>query len=236
MILAVLQARMSSTRLPGKVMLPIMGRPVLELQIERIMRSKLISKLVVATSSNHDDNCIEMLCNQLKVDCFRGDLFDVLGRYYNASKVYSPNHVVRLTGDCPVIDPKIIDDVIELHMAANYQYTSNIIELTFPDGLDTEIFKFSELKKAFYKATTQYDREHVTPWIRQHAGNNMGVYKSDCDYSHYRWTLDHIEDYTLIKKIYEALYVSNPTFDYQDILALMKRHIELTELNTMHIT
>jgi len=148
MILAILQARTSSSRLPGKVLKPILGKPMLLLQIERVRRARKIDKLVVATSNDPSDDGIEALCKQHGIDCFRGSLNDVLDRFYRAALTYNPEHIVRLTGDCPLIDPELVDSIIDMHLEGNYDYTSNAIQMTFPDGLDVEILTIKVLKEA----------------------------------------------------------------------------------------
>lgn len=234
MILALLQARMSSKRLPGKVMLPILGRPVLELQIERVLRSKWIDKLVVVTSTNTEDNCIEQLCGKLNIACFRGSLDNVLSRFYHAAAIDTPDHVVRLTGDCPVCDPDIIDAVIAYHIDHDFDYTSNILELTYPDGLDVEVFKYDLLKQAYENTKTDHQQEHVTPYMRDSSKFKLGSYKSKADHSEQRWTLDQSEDYEVIKDIFENLYPNNPDFNYVDILSFIEQKPYLVQLNAQY--
>jgi spore coat polysaccharide biosynthesis protein SpsF len=148
MIIAVLQARLSSSRLPGKVLKPILDQPMLALQIERIKRSQLIDQLVVATSTSPEDEQISKLCQEIEVVSFRGSLDDVLERVYQAAKPYSPTYLVRLTGDCPLCDPELIDQVIQFHVDGNYDYSSNCLIPTYPDGLDVEICRFQCLEIA----------------------------------------------------------------------------------------
>ena len=149
MIVAIVQARMQSSRLPGKVMMKILGKPMLSLQLERIGRCKNIDKLVVATSNQQADDPIARLCEILSVACFRGSLHDVLDRYYRAAEQYAAKHVVRLTGDCPLSEPAIIDNTIDTHLAEHRDYTSNFHPTCFPDGLDIEVFRFKVLKAAW---------------------------------------------------------------------------------------
>ena len=235
MILAILQARISSSRLPGKVLLPVLDRPLLELEIERLRRAKYISKLLVATSQYSEDDLIASLCEKLEVDCFRGSLEDVLDRYYQAAKPYHPEHVVRVTGDCPLIDPGIIDNVIELHVNASNLYTSNTLPPTFPDGLDVEVFSFHMLEQAWINATLSDEREHVTPWIKKAAKNHSKNFLNDSDQSNLRWTLDYQEDYLLIKEIVEKLYPMNPNFGYFEILSLVNDAPRFKKINKMHV-
>jgi spore coat polysaccharide biosynthesis protein SpsF len=210
MILAILQARMSSTRLPGKVLLPLAGTPMLSRQIERIQRSRLIDKLIIATSDRPEDDPVA----ELWPDSFRGSLNDVLDRYYRAALPYSPSHVVRLTGDCPLADWEVIDDCI--HFANGYDYVSNTVRPTFPDGLDVEVFTFDALQKAWFEASEPYDLEHVTPYMRRHF--KTGSLETCPNLSHLRWTVDTPEDFAFASRVYETLYPTDPAFTTQRIL------------------
>jgi spore coat polysaccharide biosynthesis protein SpsF len=235
MILAILQARMTSTRLPGKVMRPLLGKPMLARQIERIARAKRIGHLVVATSDDPSDDPIAALCDELGVSCYRGALEDVLDRFYKAAKCHVARHVVRLTGDCPLIDPNLIDSVIDYYLAGNYDYVSNTVEPTFPDGLDVEIFRFPCLERAWREARLPSQREHVTLFIYSHPEQfRIGSYKSKEDLSALRWTVDEPIDLDLAEKIYEALYPANPAFTTDDVLALLKQQPDLKTLNASH--
>jgi spore coat polysaccharide biosynthesis protein SpsF len=233
MILAILQARTSSTRLPGKVLKPILGHPMLSLQVERIQRSKKVDKLIIATSNDRSDNDIENLCINIQIPCFRGSLDDVLDRFYQTAIQYKPEHVVRLTGDCPLIDPQIIDEVIDFCIKRDFDYVSNCVEPTFPDGLDVEIFSFTVLEKAWHEALLPSYREHVTPFIRQHPEMfKVGHYKNKVDLSHLRWTVDEPEDFEFVSQIYKELYPQNPTFITEDILELISRKPSLLGINS----
>ena len=235
MLLAILQARTSSTRLPGKVLKPILGHPMLSLQIERIQRSKKIDKLIVATSNDRSDSDIENLCINIQIPCFRGSLDDVLDRFYQTAMQYKPEHVVRLTGDCPLIDPEIIDKVISFYFEGDYDYATNSIVPynTFPDGLDVEVFRFTVLEKAWHEALLPSHREHVTPFIRQHPEKfKVGHYKNEVDLSHLRWTVDEPEDFELASQIYKELYPQNPTFITEDILELISGKPSLLGINS----
>jgi spore coat polysaccharide biosynthesis protein SpsF len=236
-MIAILQARMSSSRLPGKVLFPIIGKPMLLRQIERIKRSKLIDYLIVATSTHSSDDEIYDICENEGIYCFRGDLNDVLDRFYHAAKTYSshPDHIIRLTGDCPLIAPEIVDRTIQFYLDGDYDYVSNCLEPTFPDGLDVEVFKFHCLEQAWKEAKLPSQREHVTPFIYQHPDRyKIGCYKNSNDLSYYRWTVDEKDDYELVKKIYEELYPSNPEFKMNDILELFERKPELRNYNSMY--
>lgn len=232
MILAVLQARFSSTRLPGKVLKPILGRPMLAFQVERVERCKRIDRLVVATSTDGSDDAIDDLCRKIGVDCFRGSLGDVLDRVYRAALGYNPEHVVRLTGDCPLADPEVIDGLIEFYLEGCYDYASNTLEPTFPDGLDAEVMRFSALEEAWKRAVLPSEREHVTPFIYKMPGRfKIGNFRRLEDLSYLRWTVDEPEDFELVRQIYEALYPSNPDFSAEDVLGLIRRAPLFAEIN-----
>lgn len=230
--IAILQARMGSYRLPGKVLKPILGRPMLDLQIERVKRSKTIDQLVVATSVNPEDRAIAGLCQRVGVDCFRGDPENVLDRFYRAAKQYKPEHVVRLTGDCPLADPSLIDDLVEFYLAHGCDYASNCHEPSLPDGLDAEIFSFSALEQAWKEAELPSHLEHVTPFIRSNPERfKIACYRYHTHLSHLRWVVDEPEDLEFVRRVYEALYPIKPEFGTEDILALLERKPELLKLN-----
>lgn len=235
MILAVLQARFSSTRLPGKVLKPILGKPMLMLQLERIRRVTDIDGLIVATSMEAQDDALAAMCGAEGVACHRGSLNDVLDRFYQAARSHAPDHVIRLTGDCPLADPEVISGVIRAHLAARADYTSNVLPPTFPDGLDVEIMNFACLEEAWREATLPSQREHVTPFInRQPARYKLHNFANAADLSGLRWTVDEPADFEFVKRVYEALYPSHPDFSTADILALMEKRPELAALNNQH--
>jgi len=235
MILAILQARMTSTRLPGKVMRPLLGKPMLARQIERIKRAKLIDRISIATSEHVSDDCIATLATETGLSCYRGALDDVLDRFYRAARNFTPLHVVRLTGDCPLADPDLIDRVIEHHIRGNYDYTSNTIEPTFPDGLDIEVFTFSALAAAWRNAKTPSAREHVTLHIYSNPERfRIGSYKSQNDLSKLRWTVDEAVDFDLVQLIYQSLYPTKPAFTTNDIIELLDQRPGLKIMNTDH--
>lgn len=231
-ILAILQARMNSTRLPGKVLKPLLGIPMLQRQIERIKRSKMIDKLIVATSDQDSDNPIRFLCENNGIPVFRGSLDDVLDRFYQCALSNAPNHIVRLTGDCPLADPLLIDEIISYHLTEKNDYTSNTLEPTYPDGLDVEVFCFSVLKTTWIESELPSEREHVTPYIyKQPDKFKLGSFKNNTDLSHLRWTVDEEVDYEFVQKVYTKLYPDNPTFGTLDLLAYIERDQGLIDLN-----
>lgn len=232
MILVVVQARVSSSRLPGKVLLPIQGKPMLQLHLERLGRLETVDELIVATSDGATDDPLAGLCRQLGVPCFRGSLDDVLDRFYQAAREYRPKHVVRLTGDCPLADPGLIDDIIRYHITGGYDYTSNTITPTYPDGLDAEVVRFECLETAWREARLPSQREHVTPFIwSQPERFKLANYENDEDLSDLRWTVDESEDFELIRTIYNELYTAKPDFDRGDVLNLVRRKPELRAIN-----
>lgn len=230
--LAILQVRLSSTRLPGKVLKPILGRPMLGLHIERLRRTKTLNRLVVATGDDIEDDAIEALCDEIGVDCFRGSLDDVLDRCYRCAQAYGPTHIARLTGDCPLADPDIIDRVVSLHLKGGYDYTSNILPPTWPDGMDVEVMRFACLAEAHAEAELPSEREHVTPFIRNRPERyRHGNLNNDRDLSAHRLTVDEPEDFEKIRRIYETLYLQKPDFSINDVLTLLDDNDELSELN-----
>jgi spore coat polysaccharide biosynthesis protein SpsF len=231
-VLAILQARMTSSRLLAKVLQPILGRPMLSRQIERLRRCTMIDKLLVATSDDPSDQPIAELCAAESVACYRGSLNDVLDRYYQAAKLILPSHVVRLTGDCPLTDPRVIDSTIQFYLQGDYDFVSNAIEPTFPDGLDAAVFSFQVLEQAWREAQLPSEREHLTLFIRYRPKRyRIGSYKDSLDRSDMRWTVDEAADLAFVRKVYERLYPDKPDFDSADIYRLLKQQPELQAVN-----
>jgi len=231
-ILALVQARTSSTRLPGKVLMPILGRPMLALQLERLKRCTTLAFLVVATSTDPSDDALAELCAREGVDCFRGSLGDVLDRFIHAARPFSPDIVVRLTGDCPLADPKLIDDIVFRFVENDFDYLSNCAPATFPDGLDVEVMRFGNLEIAAREAVLPSHREHVTPFIRKQPERfKVSNYFSEIDRSSMRWTVDEPEDFEFVKRIYERLYPEKPAFTTDDVFALLILEPELAAIN-----
>jgi len=233
MNLAILQARVSSSRLPGKVLKPLLGRPMILRQIERLRRATRIDRLVVATSTDPSDDPLYQLCQAAAIDCERGSLEDVLDRFYQTARKYAPTQVVRLTGDCPLADPAVVDATIAFHLENRLDYTSNALEPTFPDGLDAEVMRFECLERAWKEARLPSEREHVTPYMYHHRELfRVGSYRHAKDLSQWRWTVDEPEDLALVRRIYEALYLANPAFDMGDILRLVEQEPALAAMNS----
>lgn len=231
-VVAILQARTSSSRLPNKVLLPILGRPMLAQQLARVSRAKLIDEVIVATSYDSSDDGIEALCVELGLPCYRGELDDVLSRFYFASKLIKSDLIVRLTGDCPLTDPSLIDDVIEFHINGGFDYSSNGLNPTFPDGLDVEIFKTKILEQVYSEATLPSEREHVTLYINNHKELfKLGSFEQAIDMSDMRWTVDEKEDFEFVSIVYNNLFHLNENFSTLDILNLLKSNPDILNIN-----
>lgn len=233
-IVAIIQARMGSTRLPGKVLLPIGEKPMLEVQLERVLRCETIDEVVVAATRNPKDKPIQELCESLKIQCFRLDEEDVLKRFFEVAQETEADVVVRLTADCPIIDPQIIDDVVSYYLDyyPNYDYVSNVYPRTFPHGMDVEVFSFDMLEKAQQNATSKYDREHVTPYISKNVEDSRrGVVSRAEDSLSYRLTVDTREDLEVVRAIYDALYMENPFFTLDDILDFLDDNPLVSAIN-----
>jgi glutamate-1-semialdehyde 2,1-aminomutase len=219
-IVAVVQARMGSKRLPNKVMLPVAnGIPMIEVLFSRLSQSKQIDQLVLATSLDPINQPLTEHVRKLGYDVFQGSEDDVLDRYYKAAAKYHAETVVRITGDCPLIDPMVVDNVIEAYISGNVDFMANTNPPTFPDGLDVEVFPFDLLEKTWKKATLQKEREHVTPYMRE-SGDFVGsnfTHKDDC--SDERWTVDELDDYEVVKAIFSH-FKPNIHFSWEDVMEL----------------
>ncbi len=222
------QARIGSTRLPGKVLMEVNGTTLLKIHLDRLKKSKKVDKIIVATTDNDEDNKIEKLATVWGYEVFRGSENDVLDRFYQAVKNINPLWVVRVTSDCPLIDPKLVDDVITYALKFNCDYCSNTLVENFPDGQDIEVFKFSALEYAWSNAKKISDREHVTPYIRElsnHKGNNIFSainFDNDSKYAKIRMTVDELKDYELIKIVLENNGFEKSWNDYAEYIVLNK--------------
>ena len=233
-VLAILQARVSSSRLPGKVLMPVLGQPMLFRQIERVNRCKELEQLVVATSVDLSDDPLASECAARGIACSRGSLNDVLDRFIHSALPYQPETIVRLTGDCPLADPALIDEVIRYFHTGDYDYVSNCMPPTFPDGLDVEVMRFACLEQANREAVLPSEREHVTPYLHAHPERlRLGNYISPVDRSGLRWTVDEPEDFEFVRFVYEKLYPMKPDFTTDDILNLLERYPDLRSINSM---
>jgi spore coat polysaccharide biosynthesis protein SpsF len=208
MVLSIIQARMGSARLPGKVLMRVGGEPLLLLQLNRVSKAKKIDKIVVATSTQEKDDVIEELCHEHSIDCFRGSEDDVMRRYYDCAVQYNPKAIVRLTADCPLVDPVIIDRVIEKFTQDKVDYCANNVPpetRTFPDGFDVEVFSMQALSYANKYTTNKNFREHVTFQFWQEDAYTSTQYMNDIDCSEYRLTVDYPEDFEVIEYVFNKL-------------------------------
>lgn len=236
-ILAITQARIGSTRLPEKVLKKINSKTLLEIHLNRILQSKLINKLKVATTTEPDTYKIVAIADKLGIESFCGSIDDVLERFYLAALPENPDYVVRLTSDCPLIDSVEIDRVINECVSSGCDYASNTLEPTFPDGVDVEVFKFFALEKAYKEAVLKSDREHVTPYIWRNSsvkgGNTFKSFnvKNPEDFSEYRLTVDTPDDFNLIKKLIIKL---GDDKKWQDYVGYLEQNPELLNINSKY--
>jgi spore coat polysaccharide biosynthesis protein SpsF len=230
-VVAVIQARAGSSRLPGKVLKPILGTPMLARMIERVQKANTLDAIVLATTDKPDDDATAALGASCGVGVFRGSETDVLDRMYRAAKGAGATAVVRLTGDCPLMDPKVIDDVVEKFQSEGCDYTST--PRNYPEGLDTEVFTFLALERAWNEAKLPSEREHVTPYIYTHPELFRCVeWRSGADdNSAMHWSVDTEADFQFVSKVYEALHKDGTVFGKDDVLALVHAHPELLEIN-----
>jgi len=232
-VLLITQARMSSTRLPGKIFKEIKGKKLLEIHIERLKKAKLVDKILVATTDNPSDNVVSEWAEENNIAVYRGSESDVLDRFYHAALPYSPKWVVRVTSDCPLLDPKLVDSVINLARSSNVDYASNIMIEQFPDGQDVEVFTFDALQTAWQSAKLPSEREHVTPFIRNNL-NDLGQkifkainYDAPGDFSNIRMTVDEPADFELIQQIVAEIGVDAGWQEYVN-------HIVNHQLNALN--
>lgn len=233
-IVAIIQARMGSTRLPGKMLMPLVaGKGALELMLERVSRAKTLDRIIVATTTSALDNPLADLCAQLHIPCFKGNEEDVLDRYYQAAVAFGPaDAVVRLTGDCPLHDPQIIDKAVDFYLRAGADYASNVNPPTFPDGFDVEVFSFLTLERTWKEAAMDYQREHVTSYITENPKLFICANMTHtCDLSSWRLTIDRPEDMLVIKNVFEALGKPDEIFSFDQVVAYLDEHRELLAIN-----
>ncbi len=230
-IVAIIQARMSSTRLPGKVMKEICGHPVLFHVVNRLRSSSLIDRIMVATTVEPSDGVIERWCGENNVECHRGSLNDVLERYYEAALKAGAATIVRITADCPLIDPEIVDTVIEKFAEGGWDHAGT--EATYPDGLDTEVFGFRALEKAHREARLASEREHVTPYIWKNRDIfRVVAVRNAVDLSYMRWTVDDERDFTLVTRIFEGFGCADRVLHMGEIVEFLDRNPELLSINS----
>lgn len=232
-IVAIVQARMGSTRLPGKILKTVLGKPLLGYLIDRLKRAKYLSKIVIATTDQRQDDAIAAFALSQNVGLFRGSEEDVLDRYAQAAVAYHADVIVRITSDCPLMDPEVIDRGIQIFLDNRYDYVSNTIHRTYPRGLDVEIFSRKALNFAAKEASNREEREHVTPYILRHPELfTLKNFSHHHDLSSFRWTIDTNEDFTLISKLIEMTYPDHPEFSLDDLLLVNSEHPELRLINS----
>lgn len=234
-IVATIEARMASSRLPGKILKPILGKPTLEHLVERVQRSKLIQDVVVATTDMPSDNETEAACKKMKVHFYRGSSDDVLDRVLRAAKAFEADIIVELTGDCPLLDPQIIDSVIQHYLDHNFDYVSNVLVRTFPRGMDTQVFSVKVLDNISRLTQDPADRENVSLFIYEHPEKyklgNVAAASNVLKRPDLRLTVDTKEDFELINEVYTRLYPAKPDFLLSDIIQLIENTPHLKELN-----
>jgi spore coat polysaccharide biosynthesis protein SpsF len=230
-IIAIVQARMGSTRLPGKAMIELGGRTVLQRVTERLRHSSRLQDILVATTSNAADDVIVRECQRLGVSSFRGSEHDVLDRYYRAASEHRADSVVRITSDCPLIDPVLVDQAIRVFLEADADYLNNASPRTYPRGLDVEVMKMSALEKAWRVARQPHEREHVTPYLYEHPELfQLAALTGATDYSRYRWTLDTPNDLQMLTALYSKLG-DRDDFSWEEIISIMEREPQLAKIN-----
>lgn len=231
-VVAIIQARMGSTRLPGKVLKEILGRPLLSYMIERLKGARRIQEIVIATPEGDPDRPIRELAESLGVGSFAGSEEDVLDRYYQAARRFEADPIVRLTADCPLIDPALVDRIIGRYLENQGQLDHLALSGRFPDGLDTELFSFAALERAWWEAKRPSEREHVTPYIWKNPHLfRLGTIDPEEDLSGMRWTVDDERDLRLVTEIFRGLYRPGEIFGMADILRFLRENPALLEIN-----
>lgn len=229
-IVAIIQARMQSSRLPGKILADLAGRPLLVHVVERARRIRPVDSVILATSDHPADDPVMEFCATNNIDCFRGSENDVLDRYYQTARQYQADTIVRITADCPLLDPQVSSRVVAAFLDGQYDYASNCFPPTWPDGLDTEVFTFAALDTAWREADMRSQREHVTSFITgQPKRFRLGNVRAAEDNSHHRWTVDEPQDLEFVRSVYR--HCGPGTFDTQDVLDLLNVRPELAAIN-----
>ena len=227
---AILQGRLGSTRLPGKVMLDLAGKPVMQHVYERILRCRNIDRIIVATSTDAKDDPIALLFGGLGVTVFRGSESDPLDRYYQAATWYGLSHIVRIMADCPLVDPVVVDEVIAVHFDGGHDFS--MLSGSFPVGLDTTVYAYDALMRCWQEANRLSEREHIFPYITHHPELfDIGTLEKNWGASQLRWVMDHEVDYRFVTSVYDALYTPGKVFLSPDVLALLDAHPQLASLN-----
>jgi len=232
MICAIVQARMGSSRLPGKVMKELAGQPMIGHVLRRVAAAQRIERVMLATTTSPEDAPLAAYAESLGVGVYRGSTDDVLDRYYQAARAVGAGVVVRLTGDCPVLDPAVIDATIGLFQSGNYDYVNNFMQRSYPDGLDTEVFSMAALEIAWRDAALPSEREHVTPYFYKNPllFKQVGLVQPFA-WGDWRWTVDEPADFDFIAAVYAALYAENPLFGMAQLVALLENQPALRQIN-----
>lgn len=234
--LILIQARVGSSRLPGKVMMPLKGRAVLERMWERVTGIRTTARFGIITSTESSDDVVETLCRNIGAPCYRGSRDDLLDRHYKAWREWGGEAIVKIPSDCPLIDPAVIDRVLQSYRPT-LDYLSNLHPQSYPDGNDVEVFSYGALETAWREATLPHEREHTTPFFwdnpKRFVLANVTADGPDLSKTH-RYTLDYSEDYELIKIIFESLYPVNRLFGVEDIIRLLDNNPDLKRLNAKH--
>jgi spore coat polysaccharide biosynthesis protein SpsF len=227
---AIIQARMNSSRLPGKVLTDIAGKPLIQRVVDRARAAKVFDEVVVATSQEASDDSLVLYCEENDIPVFRGNLNDVLDRYVQAATKHNADIVVRLTGDCPLLDSNVLHKLMTMYETGDFDYVSNVVERTYPDGLDAEVMSIETLKRAHQEATLPSEREHVTPYIHKHPEQfRLGHLTMDRDLTQHRWTVDEPRDLELVRAI--VSHFGDKTFGMEDVLAFLEANPSLQRIN-----
>lgn len=232
--IAIIEARMKSTRLPGKNLRPILGKPMLEMLVERLNQARTLDGVVVATTTDPSDDAIEQTCARIGAGCYRGSMDDVLDRVLSAAQAFNADAIVEITGDCPLTDPAMVDEIVNVYRASGCDYVGNVRPATHPIGLAVQVFATRVLEETARSTQDPADREHVSLYIYEHPEKftlknvESGLPEK---YRSYRLTVDTPEDFTVVSAVFEALYPANPAFGLQEILNFLDGKPELLELN-----
>jgi spore coat polysaccharide biosynthesis protein SpsF len=231
-IVAIIQARVGSTRLPRKVLKNIVGKPMLWHVIDRVKRATLVDEIVLAATRKEEDKPLLKLAKESGVNSYEGSENDVLDRYFQAATKFGADAIVRITADCPLIDPEVVDKVVKIFLDGGFDYISNTAKLSYPDGLDVEVFSCDTLESAWKDSRKLSEREHVTPYIRKHPKMfRIGGVEYERNLSHMQWSVDTDRDLKFVREVYKRLYKKGRIFFMRDVLKLLKKHPELTEIN-----
>lgn len=229
---AIIQARMTSNRLPGKILKKVMEKPLLAYLLERLRSSRRLDEIIIATTDNGTERPIIELCQTLNITVFRGSEDDVLARYYHAAQAFQVGLVVRITSDCPLMDPRVVDEVVDFYLANQQKFDYVTNRESYPTGMDVEVFPAVCLKEAFEKASLAYEREHVTPYFYTHPEKyRIGYYHFKYNARHYRWTVDTPEDFDLISRLLMYCYPRKAVFSMEDIFNALAANPGWNEMN-----